>query len=272
MSRIIKSKYLVIREPCVLSANKEDCRLDSEIIKEAFEHPVQREEEADRFREEMAQVVKETEDIVRELMENARVEAQHIIASAEEEAARLREQAAKEAEEIRKKAAQDGYQEGVARATQEIQELKAKTASECENMLKEAEKTRETIILSAEEEILNLALAIARKIIDKEVRENSDIIINLVRKTLATIGNAGNVKIRVNPQDFDKVLENKELFARDGRTVDDMEIQLDSSMAPGGFIMESELGIVDARLETRMDKVEKALREELVPIGENRGF
>jgi len=262
LSRVIKSKYLVIREPCVLNASQESSTSEPDAVKAAVEQPAEREPDADRLRAEMAEVVKEAEDMVRELLENARVEARHIIASAEEEASRIREQAVIEAEAARKKALEEGYQEGLTKASREMQELKAKTASECENMLKEAERTKEAIILSAEGEIVELALAIARKIIDKEIRENSDIIIKLVRKTLSSVGNAGSVKIRVSPHDFETVLENRELLAGAGQVIDDLEIHLDSRMTPGGFVVESDLGVIDARMETRMNKVEEALREE----------
>jgi len=236
---------------------------------EALVEPDKRELEVEELRTEVAEVIREAEDMVKEILENARAEAQQVIASAEEEADRIKNLARQEAELIKKHSWEEGYREGQEKAFQEIEDLRSKTLLECHQMVEEARKTKESIIRSAEEDIVSLALAIARKIIDKEVRENSDIIINLIRSTLAMVGNAGNSKILVNSHDFETVAENRFSLASPGQAIEHLEVQLDNRITPGGFIIESDVGIVDAQLETRISKVAEALMGEAGNSGES---
>jgi len=271
LSKIIKSKYLVIKEPRMLSNFEPESGKGLAEIRnnETLVEPDKRELEVEELRTEVAEVIREAEDMVKEILENARAEAQQVIASAEEEADRIKNLARQEAELIKKHSWEEGYREGQEKAFQEIEDLRSKTLLECHQMVEEARKTKESIIRSAEEDIVNLALAIARKIIDKEVRENSDIIINLIRSTLAMVGNAGNSKILVNSHDFETVAENRFSLASPGQAIEHLEVQLDNRITPGGFIIESDVGIVDAQLETRISKVAEALMGEAGNSGES---
>lgn len=171
-----------------------------------------------------------------------------ILARARSEASSLRKrsrevlaQAVVEKEEERKR----GYAEGVQQGLGELTEK-----------LAEAERGREVILTGAEPEILGMVMEIAEKVIGREVKKGA--IVDIVKKTVAqAVGE--KVVVRIHPSDLAVVQEKEpELLEAIGK-VRSMTVKEDESIAPGGCIVETELGTVDARLETQLGAIRKAL-------------
>ena len=109
----------------------------------------------------------------------------------------------------------------------------------------------------AEVELVKLGSAIARKIVGEELRSSDETIVSIVREALTSAHRAKSIVIRAHASDARALAKQKhELRLPAACTVD---IQADSTLEPGGCVIESELGIVDARLETQLKVIEAAL-------------
>jgi len=261
LSRIIKADNLIVSQPKLLATllvgkgGKEVGR------EESLLSPVSRDDiqDVEKVRAEVDSIIKETEQMVLDILEQARAEASHIIEDARDEAQEIRTQVRVEAEQIRNKARESGYKEGLQKAYQETEDRRKRALAECDKMLEEAKKEKEAIIRSAEGDIVRLALAVAEKIVEKEIQQDTDITINLVRNVLSMVGDAQAVKLRVSPEEFERLAAERDKLTGADQNIGELHLQPHSGIKPGGLILDSEVGTIDARVETRLQNIADAL-------------
>jgi flagellar assembly protein FliH len=176
--------------------------------------------------------------------------AEKIITEAEAEAASIRGEAEKiknDIEKAREKARKEGFSAGEA-------EGKARTTE----ALVALENKRERFYADAEPEIIKLSVAIAEKVIGTVASERPDVVKDVVRQALErSIGD--RIVVRLNPQDYATVMsenyEFKDVIDRTKRIM----FKEDEAIVKGGCIVETEVGTIDAQLETQMEAIKKAL-------------
>lgn len=175
-------------------------------------------------------------------------EAKEIITRSRQEASRLQkeaqatlEQAVVEKEAERQRGYNQGLQEGLSQLTQKILET---------------ELAREKILGDAEPQIIQMVMDIAEKVIGKEVQEGA--VVDVVKKAISqAVGR--KISVRINPLDVPFMKEReKELFQAIDQT-QSVNIKEDEQIPPGGCVVETEMGAVDARLETQISAIKKAL-------------
>lgn len=152
-----------------------------------------------------------------------------------------------------------GEQAGAEAAERELRELKASLRGQ----IAELEGLRAQSLREAEAELLDLALAVARKVVQHELAARPDSVAVLLRRVLAGLAHASRVVVRMHPEDIRR-LEGLEPPPPGGAAVGERpRFEPDSSVTPGGFRVETDLGDVDARVERRFQVVEEAFRREL---------
>jgi flagellar assembly protein FliH len=125
-------------------------------------------------------------------------------------------------------------------------------AAEMDRMRTDAARTHEW-------ELVQLALAVAGKIVEREVRQDPDMVAAIVQSALARVEHAERVTVRLNPADAERLNGRHsgvlETLAAGATTV---RFEADEHIRPGGCLVESDRGDVDARLEQRFRVVEEA--------------
>jgi flagellar assembly protein FliH len=197
-----------------------------------------------------------------ELLRRAEKKAETIITEAKTEAQSIIEQtrarAEQEAEAIAEEAWQRGYAEGMEAAAAQNRSI----LEEAEKIKQNAAEEYEMILAGMEADILELAVRIARKAVAGELKTNRDVILQLVSSALAECSEKKGAVIRVSPEDYDHLNENMERLAQLSEGADELDIRPDGSMQPGDCTVETPLGSIDAGAETRLEKIEEALKEE----------
>ncbi len=173
---------------------------------------------------------------VREALAGAEAEARRVVAEAE--AAR---------ERIVAEATEAGRWEGQARAAAAL----ARAALE-----------RDRILAAAEREVAALALAVARKVLGRELRLEREAVIDLAATALAEARTRRKVVLRVSPADAPAI------HASEGRlgallARAHLQIREDASLAPGDAVVDTEAGRIDARVETQLASLGRAIEEAL---------
>ncbi|NCD26713.1 MAG: HrpE/YscL family type III secretion apparatus protein, partial [Deltaproteobacteria bacterium] len=133
-----------------------------------------------------------------------------------------------------------------------------------EGKLEHAEKMMETILSSVEfiegieSTLVNVVGQAIRKIIGD--LDDNDRIVRIVRTALTNVRNQQHVTVRVAPADAAAVETAMAamLQTAPGRT-SFMDIIPDARLERGACLLESELGVVDASLETQLKALENAL-------------
>ena len=115
-------------------------------------------------------------------------------------------------------------------------------------------------MLDAERQIVDIALAVARKILAYEISENPMVVLPLVKTALAKVCDQEEVVIRVSVDDFDAVqLAKNDLQIMVGRE-QALKIIVDSTITGGSCIIDTSYGTVDARVDTQFENIKKALQ------------
>lgn len=175
---------------------------------------------------------------------DAEREAVRIVTEARAEVERLLGTARAEAEELRKTT--------MARA--EAQGREAAAA-----VLVAAEAARARLQNDAEADIARLALQIARKVVAGELAQNDAAIGRIVAQALQSARLGRAVVVRIHPEDAPGLQERfPSLLAAAGRS-EGLVLRPDPALARGDCVIESELGTIDARLETQLAAIERAL-------------
>lgn len=206
----------------------------------------------------------------RQIVERARKQAQKIVADALAEART-------EGERLRAEARETGYREGFEKGSAEgAEQGRAQALQENSSNLEQMQRSvqemtglvvegHQDVVRQARRDLLALAVAVARRLVKAEVHRDS---IGVARRNLEAALELASLKskvwIHVNPADAAGLKQHlgsvAGLFDHQG----DVELLADKSIAPGGAVVRTESGEVDARLDEQMDKLE---RELLHPTG-----
>lgn len=184
----------------------------------------------------------------RKVVVDAEKRAEGILAEAEREAREIVARGQTEAAELKASAHDLGLAEGSDQAAAKFTDLIAQHARRMEKKENEAAG-----------QIRQLALAIAKKIIGKELEFHPEAIVDMAKKHLGQIRQRREVFLRVSPADLEVLREHKrELIDQLGRAKE-IELKADDSLTQGSIVIETEAGSIDARLETQLSVIEKVL-------------
>lgn len=178
---------------------------------------------------------------------DAKLEGDRLLGEARAQAERELAAAHEEAERIRRKAEAEGRERGLAAVTELLVGARAAAA-----------RAR----AGAEAELRTLAVRIAEKILGRELKSDPAAVIDVAAAALRHAGEPRELVVRCAPDDLAALERGKPRLLERSRAAQAVRFVADERVARGGCIIETELGIVDARLSTQLDAIEKALRGE----------
>ncbi len=112
---------------------------------------------------------------------------------------------------------------------------------------------------SAERQVVDLALQIAGKVVEREVENMPDMAINVIRAALEEMDARTAVRVRVNPADEELLRRRWSQVVPAGIGADRIELQQDERVQSGGAVIETTHGQVDAQLESKLAQLGNAL-------------
>ncbi|MDQ1266090.1 MAG: flagellar assembly protein FliH, partial [Bacteroidota bacterium] len=115
------------------------------------------------------------------------------------------------------------------------------------------------VLSDLEDSVSTLSIIAAQHILSHEVTANSQIVVEQTKKAIATLDNDEIFKIRLHPDDVEILKEAKSRLVSDRTRMDKVVLASDESVEPGGCILETSAGIVDARLTTQLETIKQSL-------------
>ena len=224
---------------------------------------LQEQKSADASRMENEMLVKQAEllniakDEADELLRQARQQADSLRAQVIQEASQLKE-AAKD--EGKKQGYDQGFKQGLAEAKAQMSSQLTQTSERCNTMLQSAETEYRRIIGEAEPQIVELSLAICRKIIAEEIKERPGTILSLVRDALQRVRDQNQINIHVSPDDYEYILAARRELQSIVGAEQSLTITADPVLNKGGCLIETSFGTVEAGVDTQLDSVRKVLQ------------
>ena len=256
----------------------DDLRREAEAFKEQWEQ--EKEQIVSRAREEADRIVKDAERVAFEEVKSKQEEAQTIKQDAEAEAERIRKEAQDEVDQIKKdavrsaeeqeeEARKQGHNEGRESGFEEGRAESERLIDRLHVVINRAIERRNEIIEESETQIVNLVLQIAKKVV-KVISENQkNVVVNNVVQALRKLKDKSDVIIRVNIQDLEMVTNHAQEIIERVEREHHITIAEDSTVDPGGAIIETDFGEIDARIASQLQEIEDQILE-LVPVKAKR--
>jgi type III secretion protein L len=169
--------------------------------------------------------------------------AEEILEVVQKDALEYKKSVTSEAEKIKEAAFQEGFQEALISLNKHLLLLD-----------QELRTLREDI----QKKILPLAISAARKIIGEELKLHPDRVVDIVMTALKPVTQHRKVIIYVNKVDLEELEASKPKIKNLFEHLENLSIQERSDIEPGGCIIETEAGIINAQLENQWRSLEIA--------------
>ncbi|WP_028273861.1 FliH/SctL family protein [Atopococcus tabaci] len=196
------------------------------------------------------------------ILQEATIESKHLVEAAQKEAEQLREAAQEEGYQTGlqtgyQEGLQKGFAEGMEQAQKDIERMKL----EAKQLLQEAHEEIQRYQSEKKDELLDLAVKMAEKLIHNQLEESRDGILELAKPYLYQLDKEEEyVTLTVHP--------NQLAFVRDH--LDDVKaiapgtrfmVLPDADLETDGVMIESSRAVVDLQVKKQLDGMLKELKE-----------
>ncbi len=209
--------------------------------------------------------------------EDIRERCDAYIKDAEEQARAVLEKAHADAEQIRKNAFQEakeaGRNEGMADAENEIQRRSVEIAQQLateklDTALPAMRAAADALTLERDHWLsewqrsaVHLSIAIAEKIVRHQIDLKPEIGNNIIQEALQLAAGSPQISLHLNPIDVERIGDETQASISQVTGNHQLEIVPDESITLGGCLIKTQHGIVDAQLETQLERVAAELLE-----------
>jgi flagellar assembly protein FliH len=114
----------------------------------------------------------------------------------------------------------------------------------------------------ARSDALELAFQIAKRILESEVRTNPEPLFKLIRSAIRRISEARTINIRLSPEDA-SAFELENGAQKVGARLAQINVVADPSLERGDCVLDSDLGMVDGRLQNRLAELRRSVESAL---------
>lgn len=154
---------------------------------------------------------------------------------------------------------QQGFLAGLGKGKELQKEEFARAVAALNELMKRFDRFRQELLEKAEGQILDLAFSMTEKILHQEVTTNRTVIQGVLREAIKNILDRDGIKVRLNPQDLQFMMETKHDFLESLDGVKNMVFEEDPSVKRGGALLETSFGEVDARINQQLGELKTAL-------------
>lgn len=180
--------------------------------------------------------------------------AEEVLENVKSDAIRYQQEVVAETEVLKEQAQREGFEAGF----QQWVELIAKLEEEISRVRKDLEKV-----------IIPVALSAAKKIVNKEIELSPDVILDIVSASLKAVSQHKRITIYVNKSDLNTVEAGRPRLKDLFEALESLSIRERADVPPGGCVIETEGGIINAQIENRWRIVENAFESMMKKSTEN---
>jgi len=161
----------------------------------------------------------------------------------------------------------EAYEAGFAQGEKDGFEMGAKKLDKMldltEETLKGMVSYKSEFIKLYEKEILHLIFHIAEKVVRGKVKIDQTVVRETILEAFNLVVDRSEVTIRISPEEIEYVKEIRGEFLARIKDLKSITVESDPSVNPGGCLMETVFGHIDARLENQLEKIARAVEQTL---------
>ncbi len=193
------------------------------------------------------------EDLARQAkqyLDQVRAEAGKIIAEAHTQAVQIR----KQAEIDGRRAAMEAQQRLVA-------EQLAGVLPALRQALAQIEQSKDGWLRHWEQAAVDVAAAMAARVVRGELTRRPEIPVGLVREALQLAAGNTRVRIALAPSDHRQIAEQVQMLVEEMAGLTAAEIAPDTGVSPGGCRVETQFGVIDQQIESQLKRIVEELTD-----------
>jgi flagellar assembly protein FliH len=124
--------------------------------------------------------------------------------------------------------------------------------------LEELATLRSDVLHRAERQVVQLALALAHRMLQREIDADRGLLLAMARVALDRMGEAARATIRLHPDDYAIVMTAREQSS----ATDQVQVVADTSVGRGGCLVQSDFGLMDAGLDSQIREMARVLLDQ----------
>lgn len=166
--------------------------------------------------------------------------------------------------EVQEKAYKEGYElgliEGTEKAFQENKSALIEKLKAMEGLIKRMEDLKRHLLIDNEAALIKLVYTTAKKIAMRDLEENREAVWELLKDVVGEMQNDERLVIKLSSQDlyFIETLQDKGKERIE--SLERVKFVADDSIKPGGCMIETEFGSVNATVEERVERTWQTLQ------------
>ena len=176
--------------------------------------------------------------------------------------ARLLAEAQAEADAVRERARAEGHAEGLAAGHAEGTEEMRQALDAIAEVLLSIEALRVEVAENVERDAIELALALAGKVLSATLEVRPDAVVDVVQGALRRVAGARGLSILVHPTDLE-VVQSALGELGPGAGLAPIDVQADQRVARGGALVRTTDGELDVRVATQLERAREIALSEL---------
>ncbi|MCW2956687.1 MAG: hypothetical protein JWO69_1556 [Thermoleophilia bacterium] len=188
-------------------------------------------------------------------------EARRMIADARNTARSMLAQAREVISAERAQAVTDGHAEGYAAGLANADDETAGLVQTCEKIGVHVMQERERVLAENEDSIVELAIAIAQRIVNASVDVDETLVVEACRGAMRKAFQRGSMQVLAHPDDLAILRDAGPQLAQELGGVDHLDFIEERRIDRGSVIVRTPAGEIDGTIRGKSDKIEQALRE-----------
>lgn len=201
-----------------------------------------------------AQKAKELVEEAKQIIEQAQIESEKLIETA-------KNQAQEESDAIREQARQEGYDAGNKQGYEDGTRSLEEKVKAVDIFSKSQFDIKHNIIKSAELDIVDLVIAIAKKVCKKTLDDDINVLKTITEDAIKQLKDKESITITIHPDLAEKIYSISEELKVDIPKLEHIKVIEDINVSPDGTIVETPLSRVDCRLQTQLNQIAEKLME-----------
>lgn len=158
-----------------------------------------------------------------------------------------------------RQAVQRAYLEGEAAARAALEESTKALHAELSRTVAELAQMRSSIYKEAQADLLKLSIAIARRVLHRELLVSPDILESIVSVVMEKLDRQEVHRVRVHPAMAARLDQDLKNLSRQRP----IQVAADPTLSPGACIFETGRGNFDASIESQLAEIERGLADRL---------
>lgn len=156
-----------------------------------------------------------------------------------------------------------GLEEGLNKAYDEKNKDINRSLLDLETMMTQMARLKEEMIHQNEAHIVKLVYDIAKRIALDHIEEKPEIVLSVIKNAIETAQAEEEVNVLICSEQLDFLEQMKNQAGRDSEFLKKVKFQTSDQVTSGGCIIETNFGVVDARIEERVNKLWSEMKQAL---------